>query len=673
MTNDINKFFNGYNRKYNNIFKDYLNIIYFYKPSIEKIINNYHNANVITLFYTISKYDKYEKMLSYYEGVITSLDNTYNINKDEEIKYKDKIIKIGKMLTYIYIDDSIINLCKENNYIKSFFNRYKEYEKVVFIYYKSINEKIKNLDENNKYHNKTFGTTIRYLSLLDKNIKSCFINDTDNTFNSIFHIRKIQNLINENPYQCWYIGSGYNYKPYHLVNRDNRNNTNTKINVKGNNEKLGLYVSGGIFYSLYNFILKYKSTVIKYIGSKNNILYNNEKIIYNRYTTIYGIFKLMLLNTLCGFSQSFGVDEYFINRYIRFIQDCIVIKDENNINISNDNYLHLNQDFYIIKRGDLMRNSYIQNFKYVFNKSYKYDINFNIDYNYELFNIPYNRDKKKLYYIPEQFYRCKLYYFLNCIYNHSKFSEFLNLITSNSSHIDFTKDIIYDTNEINHNYIKLDNYINIFYVNLYNIENAFSETIYNGYQILLYRHFYNNESDIYKCQSYMFNDIITLLFLIFTYKNEFIMLIEKHIFYEKYFDKLKSILKTINLNIYDIYHFIKHSVLKLIYNKNVNVDLFLDIICNFYPLFCDPSEKYLKDIGKIDFFHTYKHIYFNNQLFTCDFDLSNNDFLLIIITKDNKYKFGISYNKYLKYPKIKELFDAKLSKKNIISLSMYQL
>ena len=672
MTNDINKFFNGYNRKYNNIFKDYLNIIYFYKPSIKKIIYNNHNANIITLFYTISKDDKYEKMLSYYEGVITSLDNTYNINKDEEIKYKDKIIKIGKMLTYIYIDDSIINLCKENNYIKSFFNIYKEYEKVVFIYYKSINDKIKNLDDNNKYHNKTFGTTIRYLSLLDKNIKSCFINDTDNTFNSIFHIRKIQNLINENPYQYWYIGSDYNYKPYHLNNREKKYNINTKIKVKGNNDKLNLYISGGIFYSLSNFILNFKSTIIKYIGDRN-IIYNSEEVIYDRYTTIYGVFKLMLLNTLTSYSQSFGIDEFFINRYLNFIQNCIVIKDDNNINISNKNYLHLNQDFYTIKRGNFMRNSYIQYFNYKYNKIYKYDLNFNIDYNYNLINIPYNRDIKKIYLIPFDFYNSKSFYFLNYIYNHNNFIEYINLITSNSSQIDFTKNIIYNSNEIIHNYIKLDNYINIFLVNLYNIENAFSQNIYNGYQILLYRHFYNNESDNYKCQSYMFNDIITLLFLFFYYKDEFIMLIEKHILYQKYFDKLRSILKTINLNIYDIYHFIKHSILKLIYNKNANVDLFLDIICNFYPLFCDPSEKYLKDIGKIDFFHTYKHIYFNNQLFTCDFDLSNNDFLLIIITKDNKYKFGISYNKYLKYPKIKELFDAKLSKKNIISLSMYQL
>ncbi len=89
------------------------------------------------------------------------------------------------------------------------------------------------------------------------NISSCFIHDIDNAFNSIFH-RKIQNLINENPEQFWYIGSCYNYFPYHIINRDKSYKSSSRINIKINKEKLGLYLSGGIFYSLSNFLLSFK-------------------------------------------------------------------------------------------------------------------------------------------------------------------------------------------------------------------------------------------------------------------------------------------------------------------------------------------------------------------------------------------------------------------------------
>ena len=89
----IKNFFKNYKRKINYILKDYLNIEYYYNPSIEQTLNHKHNANIITLFYTENKCNKYEKMLSYYEGLLSSLDNTYNINKDEIIKYKNSMYK----------------------------------------------------------------------------------------------------------------------------------------------------------------------------------------------------------------------------------------------------------------------------------------------------------------------------------------------------------------------------------------------------------------------------------------------------------------------------------------------------------------------------------------------------------------------------------------------------
>jgi len=666
-------FFKGYKSKNNNIFKEYLRITYYYKEEIEDIINKEHNANVITLFYTKNKLDKYDKMLSYYEGIITSLNNTYNINKDEIIKYDNREIKIGEMITYLYIDDSIINLCEENKYIKSFFDRYKIYNRLVFVYYKKINDKIKQFDENDpKYHNKTFGTTMRYISLLDKNIKSVFIHDTDNTFNSIFHIRKIQNLINENPYQYWYLGSGYKYNPYHIVNRDRVYKTKSSIKIKINEKEENVYITGGIFYSLKNFILNFKDTKIKYNGEYKNI-YGSEEVIYKQITTIFGVYKLMLLNTLSSHSQGFGVDEYFINRFIRFIQDCIIIKDTNNMNVSNQNFIHLNQQFFTIEKGELLQSSFIKENIYHFNKVYNLDLNFNIDYNY--FSIPnYSNEQSNLYSFPNNYnysFYNKYNFLFNYISNNFNYSNFIKLLTDNSNS-NFKKYLKFKIIN-NTNYIKLDSYINIFYVNLYNVDNAYGKTIYNGYKILLYRHFYNNESKDYICQMYMFNDLITLLFILFSFKDEFIVLIENHIIYQKYFEKLKLILKSINLCIYDIYRFIKLTVLNTIFNKNANPNKLINAICDFYPIFCDTSEKYLKDIGKIDFFHTYKRIFYNNHNLICDFDISNKDYVLSISSKNKQYKFVISFNPFLKFKKIKELYDANLSDKNKMTLSLYLL
>lgn len=147
----------------------------------QKYKNCIKNAYSVSLFYQ----NKNDKNITYYTGLLESINNLYVKYKDYDLNFMGNNLKANDLFLIIYLDESICNQYNHNKYVKKLFDTIMLYDKIILSFYFSF------------FNNNTFGSTVRYINMLDDTHKYVFYRNANLVFGSELEFISLKLLFNE--------------------------------------------------------------------------------------------------------------------------------------------------------------------------------------------------------------------------------------------------------------------------------------------------------------------------------------------------------------------------------------------------------------------------------------------------------------------------------------------